>query len=109
MGLYACHHPERISKLFLNSPSGFTGIQSDELYNVYSVRTQDKINAPPANEKVDAMIQERENSINVYAFLPTIPSDKRQAIFLKGQQAAFEGYPEEVHLAMAAYTELIWR
>ena len=44
-GLYAAHHPERILKLFCNSPSGFEGLKPD--VDVYQVRISDRTEAPP--------------------------------------------------------------
>lgn len=109
MGLYASFHPERVEKLFLNSPSGFMGIQPPELYDVYAIRTSDEVNAPPSREQVDKSIQQRENSVNIFAHMPSIPTEVRAEKFLNGARDQYNGFSDAVHRAIGAYKELAFR
>ena len=69
-GLYASYHPERILKLFLNSPSGTMGIQPVEAYDPYNVRVTDRVNQVPSREAVEKAIHDRENNVQTFAHLP---------------------------------------
>ena len=81
-GLYASYHPERIAKLLCNSPSGFDGLKPAD-FDVYQVRISDRTAEPPSREKVDELIQEREQGKHPYASFAEIAPDKREAFFLK--------------------------
>ena len=108
MALYSSAHPERINKLFLCCPVGFSGILPDSEYDPYSIRVSDKVNAPPPREKVDQMKQDRENKLNAFRTLANIPKEERKSKFLRMAKAEFEGYPEAVHEAMGEYKDLMF-
>ena len=106
MGLFASAYPDRISKLFLSSPVGFAGLEDD--YDPYTIRVSDRVNTVPPREKVDQLISERENKINAFATLVDIPAEKRPDKFFRMARTEFENYPNEVHVAMGKYKDLMF-
>lgn len=75
MSLFASAHPERVEKLFLCSPVGFTSVPPDDQYDAYSIRVSDKQNVVPPRKLVDQMVHARENKINAFASLVEVPAD----------------------------------
>ena len=62
----------------------------------------------PPRERVDQLIYERENKINAFGTLISVPTEKREAKFLRMAKAEFVDYPNEVHVAMGAYKDLMF-
>ena len=96
LGLYASKHPERIAKLFLNSPSGTRPLPDLRSYDPYKHRSQDKENKFASIKEVEKSIKDRRESRHPFKFLKMIPAEKREEKFLKMAKNSHEDFSRDV-------------
>ena len=72
--LYACHHPERLAGLFLQSPACIEDTTApDFVYDPYTIRIKDHSAAVPSRREVDKALYKFSNKIHMFSDLDYVP------------------------------------
>jgi len=85
--LYACHHPDRIAGLFLQSPASVEDETSENFtYDPYTIRKDDSVDQLPSRRKVDTMLakyREKDHFMSEFNKIPNCVRKRMAGVMMK--------------------------